>query len=132
MTGCGMIRVVFMEEVWRVVQCYGSTHSLMKTGLNRPLLQEIRENLDDCEGLSELLNDSATDENETTSPIKVTRQESITNWFIRTCCKKRENAKRKVAKRGKAFTNWFILPGCKKGECKQNWTENLLEECLGK
>ena len=68
-TGCRLDRVAFMEEVWTVVQSYG-TQSILKTGLNRPLMREV---LDECEGrLSELLIDSATDESEANSPIKMT------------------------------------------------------------
>ena len=71
-TGC---RVAFIEEVWTVVQSYG-THSILKLGLNRPLMREVLENLDECEGrLNELLIDSATDESEANSPIKMTPQE---------------------------------------------------------
>ena len=74
-TGCNMDKVAFMEEVWLVVQCYG-TQSMLKTGLNRPLMREILDKLDECEGrLSELLIDSATDESESNSPIKATLQE---------------------------------------------------------
>ena len=74
-TGCRLDRVAFMEEVWTVVQSYG-TQSILKTGLNRPLMREVLDKLDECEGrLSELLIDSATDENETNSPIKMTPQD---------------------------------------------------------
>ena len=74
-TGCNMDKVAFMEEVWLVVQCYG-TQSMLKTGINRPLMREILDKLDECEGrLGELLIDSATDESESNSPIKVTLQE---------------------------------------------------------
>ena len=74
-TGCRMDRVAFMEEVWTVVQSCG-TQSILKTGLNRPLLREVLDKLDECEGrMSELLIDSATDENEANSPIKLTNQE---------------------------------------------------------
>ena len=38
-TGCKLYRVAFMEEVWTVVQSYG-TQSILKTGLNRPLMRE--------------------------------------------------------------------------------------------
>ena len=59
-TGCRLDRVAFMEEVWTVVQSYG-TQSILKVGLNRPLMREVRDKLDECEGrLSELLIDSAT------------------------------------------------------------------------
>ena len=52
------------------------THSILKTGLNRPLMREILDKLDECEGrLSELLIDSATDESEVNSPIKAALQE---------------------------------------------------------
>ena len=34
-TGCRLDRVAFMEEVWMVVQSYG-TQSILKVGLNRP------------------------------------------------------------------------------------------------
>ena len=37
-TGCGTDRVAFMEEVWSVVQCYG-TQSMLKTDINRPLMR---------------------------------------------------------------------------------------------
>ena len=61
-TGCNMDRVASMEEVWTVVQCYG-TRSMLKTGLNRPLMRKILDKLVECEArLSELLIDSATDE----------------------------------------------------------------------
>ena len=74
-TRCNMDEVAFMEEVWTVVQYYG-TLSMLKTGLNRPLMREILVKLDECEGrLSELLIDSATDESEANSPIKATQQE---------------------------------------------------------
>ena len=64
-----------MEEVWKVVQSYG-TQSILKTGLNRPLMREVLDKLDECEGrLSELLIDSATDESEANSPIKMTPQD---------------------------------------------------------
>ena len=72
-TGCNMDRVVFMEEVWTVVQRYG-TQSMLKTGLNRPLMREILDKLDGCEGrLSKFLIDLATDEQEVNSPIKATQ-----------------------------------------------------------
>ena len=48
----------------------------MKTGLNRPLMREVLDKLDECEGrLSDLLIDSATDESEANSPIKMTLQD---------------------------------------------------------
>ena len=75
-TGCRFDRVAFMEEVWTVVQSYG-TQSILKTGLNRPLMREVLDKLDECEGrLSELLIDSATDESEANSPIKMTPQDN--------------------------------------------------------
>ena len=71
-TGCRLDRVAFMEEVLTVVQSYG-TQSILKVSLNRPLMREILDKLDECEGrLSELLIDSATDESEANSPIKMT------------------------------------------------------------
>ena len=74
-TGCKLDRVAFMEEVWTVVQSYG-TQSILKTGLNRPLMREVLDKLDEYEGrLSELLIDSATDESEANSPIKMTPQD---------------------------------------------------------
>ena len=74
-TGSRMDRVAFMEDVWTVVQIYG-THSFLKLGLSRPLMQEVLDKLDECEGgLSELLINSATDESEANSPIKMTLQE---------------------------------------------------------
>ena len=70
-TGCNMDRVTFMEDVWTVVQCYG-TQSMLKTGLNRPLMRELLGKLNECEGrLSELLIDSATDKSEAIYPIKM-------------------------------------------------------------
>ena len=64
-----------MEEVWTVVQSYGF-HSILKLDLNRPIMREVLEKLDECEGRwSELLIDSATDESEANSPIKMTPQE---------------------------------------------------------
>ena len=64
-----------MEEVWTVVQNYG-TQSILKTGLNQPLKREVLDKLDDCEGrLSELLIDSATDESEANSHIKMIPQD---------------------------------------------------------
>ena len=57
--GSRMDRVAFMEEVWAVVQSYG-TQSILKIGLNRPLTREVLDELDECEGrLSELMIDSA-------------------------------------------------------------------------
>ena len=74
-TRCRMDRVAFLKEVWAVVQSYG-TQSILKLGLNRPLMREVVDKLDECEGrLSELLIDSATDESEENSPIKMTPQE---------------------------------------------------------
>ena len=74
-TGCRMDRVAFMEEVWTVVQSYG-TQSILKIGLNRPLMREVLDKLDEREGrLSELLLDSATEESEANSPTKMTPQE---------------------------------------------------------
>ena len=74
-TGCKLDRVAFKEEVWTVVQSYG-TQSILKTGLNQPLMREVLDKLDDCEGrLRELLIDSATDESEANSPIKMTPQD---------------------------------------------------------
>ena len=74
-TGCRLDRVAFMEDVWTVVQSYG-TQCILKIGLNRPLMREVLDKLDECEGrLSELLIDSATDESEANSPIKMTPQE---------------------------------------------------------
>ena len=74
-TGCKLDKVAFMEEVWTVVQSYG-TQSILKVGLNRPLMREVLEKLDECEGrLSELLIDSTTDKSEVNSPIKMTPQE---------------------------------------------------------
>ena len=65
-----------MEEVWTVIQSYG-TQSILKTGLNQPLMREVLDKLDECEGrLSELLIDSATDESEADSPIKITPQDN--------------------------------------------------------
>ena len=80
-TGCNMDRVAFMEEVCTVMHCYG-TQSMLKTGLNRPLMREILDKLDECEGrLSELLIDLATDESEINSRIKTTQQEG-SNEFL--------------------------------------------------
>ena len=74
-TGCKLNRVAFMEEIWTVVQSYG-TQSILKTGLNQALMREVLDKLDECEGrLSELLIDSATDESEANSPIKMTPQD---------------------------------------------------------
>ena len=74
-TGFKLDKVAFMEEVWTVVQSYG-TQSIVKVGLNRPLMREVLDKLDECEGrLKELLIDSATDESEANSPIKMTPQE---------------------------------------------------------
>ena len=48
---------------------------MLKIGLNRPLMREILDKLNECEGrLSESLIDSATDESEANSPIKATPQ----------------------------------------------------------
>ena len=70
-----MDRVAFMEEVWTIVQSCG-TQSILKLGLNRLLMREVLDKLDECEGrLSELLIDSATDESEANSPFKMTPQE---------------------------------------------------------
>ena len=71
-----------MEEVWTVVQSYG-TQSILKTGLNRPLMREVLDKLDECEGrLSELLIDSATDESEANSPINIHRRTIKERWCI--------------------------------------------------
>ena len=74
-TGYRMDRVAFIEEVWTVVQSSG-TKSILKLGLNRPLMREVPDKLDEYEGrLSELMIDSATDESEANSPSKMTPQE---------------------------------------------------------
>ena len=70
-TGCRLDRVAFMEEVWTVVQSY-RTQSTLKVGLNRPIIREVLDKLDECEGR---LSESATDESEANSPIKMTPQE---------------------------------------------------------
>ena len=44
-----MDRVAFMEQVWAVVQSYG-TQSILKQGLNRPFMREVLDKLDKCEG----------------------------------------------------------------------------------
>ena len=50
---------------------------MLKTDPNRPLMHEIHDKLDKCEDiLSKFVIDSATDDGETNSPIKVTHQES--------------------------------------------------------
>ena len=70
-----MDRIAFMEEVWTVAQCYG-TQSMLKAGLNRPLMREILDKLDECEGRrSELLIDLASDESAVNSLIKATQKE---------------------------------------------------------
>ena len=70
-----MDKAAFMEEVWTVVQCYG-TQTLLKTGLNRQLMRETLDKLNECKGrMNELLIDSATDESEVTSSIKATQQQ---------------------------------------------------------
>ena len=74
-TVCGLDRVAFMKEVWTVVQSYG-TQSSLKVGLKRPLMREVLDKLDKCEGrLSELLIDSTTDKSEANFSIKMTPQE---------------------------------------------------------
>ena len=74
-TRCRMDTVAFMEEVWTVVQSYG-TQSILKLCLNRPLMREVLDKLDECEGRSsELLIDSTTDAIEANSPVKMTPQE---------------------------------------------------------
>ena len=71
-----MDRVAFTKKVWTVVRCFG-TQSIVKTGLNRPLIWENLDKLEKCERrLIEILTDSATDEGETNSSIKMTHQES--------------------------------------------------------
>ena len=45
-TGCKLDRVAFIEEVWTVVQSYG-TQSILKTGLNQPLMREILDKLNE-------------------------------------------------------------------------------------
>ena len=50
--------------------------SILKLGLNRPLMQEVHDKLDECDGrLSELLINWATGESEANSLIKMTPQE---------------------------------------------------------
>ena len=69
-----MDQVALMEEVWTVVQSY-RTQSILKKDLNRPLMREVLDKLDECEGrLSKLLIDSTTDESEANSPMKITRR----------------------------------------------------------
>ena len=45
-TVCRMDRVSFIEEVWTVVQSCG-TQSILKLGLNRPLMREVLDKLDE-------------------------------------------------------------------------------------
>ena len=60
----------------RGLDCSSELQSILKIGLNRPLMREVLDKLNECEGrLSELLIDSATDESEANSPIKTTPQE---------------------------------------------------------
>ena len=40
-TGCRLDRVAFLEEVWTVVQSYG-TQSILKVVLNRPLMSSVK------------------------------------------------------------------------------------------
>ena len=47
-TECRMDRVAFMEEVWTVVQSYG-TQSVLKISLNKPLMRKVLDKLDECE-----------------------------------------------------------------------------------
>ena len=64
-----------MEEAWIVVKSYG-TQSILRIGFNRPLMREFLDKLDEFERrLSEMLIDSATDESEANSPIKMTPHE---------------------------------------------------------
>ena len=72
---CNMDSGAFMEEVWTVVQRYG-TQSMLKTGLNRPLMRDILDKLFECEGrlMGDLLIDSATDESEDNYLIKPTHR----------------------------------------------------------
>ena len=50
---------------------------MLKTGLNRPLMWEILDKLDECNGrMSKTPINLATDENEPNSPIKMTHQKS--------------------------------------------------------
>ena len=71
-----MDRVDVMEKVWTAAQCYG-THSMLKRGLNRPLMRKIFDKLDEWEGrISNLLFGSATDENEAKFPIKMMQKGS--------------------------------------------------------
>ena len=52
------------------------TQYILKLGLNRPLMREVLDKLDECEGrLSKFVIVSATDESEANSPIKMTPQE---------------------------------------------------------
>ena len=48
-TGCRLDRVAFMEEVWTVVQSYG-TQSNLKVGLNRPLMRQALTNSTSLKG----------------------------------------------------------------------------------
>ena len=48
-TGCKLDRVAFMEEVWTVVQSYG-TQSILKTGLNQSLMREVLTSLMSVKG----------------------------------------------------------------------------------
>ena len=71
-----MDRVAFMKEVWTVVQSYG-TQSILKIVLNRPLMRAVLDKLDECEGrLTELLINSATNEKEANSPIKMNKDDT--------------------------------------------------------
>ena len=66
-----------MEGVWTVVQSY-ETQSILKLGLYRAIMRDVLDKLDECEvRLSGLLIDSATDEIEANSLIKMTPLEDI-------------------------------------------------------
>ena len=55
---------------------------MLKTGLNRPLMQENLDKLDECEGkMSKLLIDLATDESEANFSIKATHQKTTKRLY---------------------------------------------------
>ena len=48
-TGSRLVRVAFMDELWTIVQSY-LTQVILKVVLNRPLMREVLDKLDEWEG----------------------------------------------------------------------------------
>ena len=74
-TGATWNRVNFMERSWDVIRRYG-THSIMKVGLNQPIMREVLEkimNSIESDVLTESVTEDSADDQQVTKKIPVRR-----------------------------------------------------------